>query len=101
MTIFNSNNDRPVDGLIKAKFTVDLDTLPAGEDFVDSRGFILQAIFTTTSGGGVIYRPLASEIDLEEVLYFGSDFVRVAGVPVLCSAIRRSSELRTFSIGFL
>ena len=65
-------------------------------DFEDPRGFIAQAV----GAGNLTYVPFAGDADVTDALEAGG-FPNVAGIPVLCRAIRAASTVATVRVGYL
>ena len=69
----------------------------ATADYVDERGFLCQV----GTDGNLTYRTLAGTEDLTETSMDAGDFVNVAGIPVIVTAVRGSSTVTSITIGIL
>ena len=79
-------------GPLKDRRVIDI----SADDFLDVRGFVVEAI----DAGDITYRTLGGTADVTQTLAAG-DYPAVAGVPVLCTAVRTTSTVTTVVVGWL
>ena len=79
-------------GPLKSRSVVDISTT----DYVDHRGFLVQA----AGAGDLTYRPLIGTADQTETVTAGG-YPSVAGVPVICIAVRSTSTVTSIVVGHL
>lgn len=78
-------------GPLKSREVVDI----SSTDFVDDRGFLVEA----AGAGDLTYRPLIGEDQTQTVTAGG--YPSVAGVPVVCVAVRSTSTVTSIVVGHL
>lgn len=93
MAISNAGQFLGPIGPLKDKRVVDIST----NDFEDGRGFVVQV----ATAGALAYRTLEGDADQSENGLAKGAIVNVAGVPVLCRALRASSTVTSVVVGYL
>lgn len=73
-------------GPLKSRSVVDISTT----DYTDDRGFLVEA----ATAGDLTYRPLIGAADQTQTVTAGG-YPSVAGVPVICTAVRSSTSTVT------